>query len=227
MEYTLEDAWGTLKDNEEERQYEIENLVRLIVNSGSVSANQIGEAEEIRKKQHKLCHNLVNQVVKEEPRDYPVPKTSDLIVEAVIQLEKEVHSVYRVHENMEAMLSEIKEDISYLKDKMMGLDKMKTASLNAAKLLATANYNREYRTVRSMFKEVKEDLFTVVNKIFPENEKFHKYLATLISQYTKGGDDLYVDVTPETYDLVNFLLEADIIKHHSTDKTKVKLANML
>lgn len=49
----------------------------------------------------------------------------------------------------------------------------------------------------------------------------------LTTSYTKGGNDLYVDVTPETLDFVNFLLEADIIMYHRNDKTKVRLMDML
>lgn len=49
----------------------------------------------------------------------------------------------------------------------------------------------------------------------------------LTTSYTRGGNDLYVDVTPETLDFVNFLLEADIIMYHRNDKTKVRLMDML
>ena len=95
----------------------------------------------------------------------------------------------------------------------------------------------------------------VVEELFPENKNFKNFLAVsvkyctscstkissiseriyklsvnfqeLISSYSKGGNDLYVDVTPETLDFVNFLIEADIAVYHRNDKTKVKLMDML
>lgn len=49
----------------------------------------------------------------------------------------------------------------------------------------------------------------------------------LTSAYMKGGDEVYVNVTPNVLDCVNFLLEADIIQYHRNDKTKVRMIELL
>ena len=47
-------------------------------------------------------------------------------------------------------------------------------------------------------------------------------LGTNICYYVKGGDDVYVNVTPDVLDYVNFLIEANIVQYH-TVMTKLKL----
>lgn len=49
----------------------------------------------------------------------------------------------------------------------------------------------------------------------------------LTSAYMKGGDDVYVNVTPQILNYVNFLLEADIVQYHRNDKTKVRMTELL
>lgn len=43
----------------------------------------------------------------------------------------------------------------------------------------------------------------------------------------KGGDDVYVDVTPDVSDYVNFLIEANIVQYHRNDKTKIRMTELL
>lgn len=43
----------------------------------------------------------------------------------------------------------------------------------------------------------------------------------------KGGDDVYVNVTPDISNCVQFLVGADIVQYHRNDKTKVKMAELL
>lgn len=43
----------------------------------------------------------------------------------------------------------------------------------------------------------------------------------------KGGDDVYVNITPEVLDCVNFLLETDIVQYHRNDKTKVRMTELI
>jgi len=52
-------------------------------------------------------------------------------------------------------------------------------------------------------------------------------LQALTSAYMKGGDDIYVDVTPNVLNYINFLLEADIIQYHRNDKAKIRMIELL
>ncbi|CAD1475617.1 unnamed protein product [Heterotrigona itama] len=209
MEYTLQDAFETLKESQTERRKEIEDLTNVIPNNfRQVALQKTCNSEDVRNKQHKLCKNLLDKVCLEEPKDYPVPKTSDLHAEVLADLEKEVQSAYQLFEHMKTQLSNVKDDISYLESKKLGLNKMRVAYLGAQQLTADTTYNMEHATAKRIFRNVKNDL-------------------ELISSYTKGGNDLYVDVTPEILDFVNFLIEADIAVYHRNDKTKVKLMDML
>ena len=109
----------------------------------------------------------------------------------------------------------------------MGLEKMKEAYAGAAELVASTTYTKEYSIAKQMFHDVKEDLFIVVDMIFTENQEFKDFLHELTSAYTRGGNELYLDVTPDVCEFVNFLIEADIAVLHRNDKTKVRLMDML
>ena len=223
----MEDAFEELQDRQRERQQEVEDLAAVILNSGPVALSRSATVEEIQSKQQKMCHCLLKQVLKEEPRDYPVPKTSDLLVEALRELEEEVRNAQRLFEKTKAHLEDINEDIAYLEKKKIGLEKMKEACTGAAELVAKTTYTEEHLIAKRMFKDVKEDLFTVVNAIFPENQEFADFFALLTSAYRRGGNDLYVDITPDVFDFVNFLVEADIAVFHRNDKSKVRLMDMM
>ena len=227
MEYTLEDALATLQDTQKERQQEMEDVLGVILNSGPVALNRYATPEEIQSKQQRMRHCLLNQVVKEELRDYPVPGTSDLHVEALRELEEEVQNALQVVEKTKAHLEDINEYISYLEKKKTGLEKMMEAYTGAAELVASATYTKEYLIAKQMFQDVKDDLFVVVDTLFAGNQVFKEFLASLTSAYTHGGNELYLDVTPDVFDFVNFLIEADIAVHHRNDKTKVRLMDML
>lgn len=112
MEYTLEDALAALQDTQRERQQEIEDLGSVILNSGPAALSRSATPEEIQTKQQRMRHSLLNQVLKEGPRDYPVPKTSDLHVEALRELEEEVWNAQQLFEKTKAHLADINEDIS-------------------------------------------------------------------------------------------------------------------
>ncbi|XP_076683860.1 uncharacterized protein LOC143376941 [Andrena cerasifolii] len=227
MEYTLEDAFAALQDTQRERQQELDDLVAVILNSGPVAVSRSVTPEETQSKQQRMRQCLLNQVLKEVPRDYPVPETSDLHVEALRELEEEVRNAQQLFEKTKAHLEDINEDISYLEKKKMGLEKMKEACTGAAELVANTTYAKEHLIAKKMFQDVKEDLFIVVDTLFPENQDFKDFLASLTSAYRKGGNDLYVDVTPNVFDFVNFLVEADIAVLHRNDKSKVRLMDML
>lgn len=43
----------------------------------------------------------------------------------------------------------------------------------------------------------------------------------------KGGDDIYVNVTPNISFYVNFLIENNIVQYHCNDKTKIRMTELL
>ncbi|KOC67744.1 hypothetical protein WH47_11145 [Habropoda laboriosa] len=227
MEYTLEDALETLKDIETEREEEIEQLLTDTLNNGPVTLNASCNPEDVRKKQHKLCISLANQIREEIPKDYPIPNTSDLHFEVLKELEEEVRTVEQLLDKTETYLSEIEDDISFLKSKKEGLKKMKETYLDATELTNNTNYDKELHLLKRIFYSTKNDLYLVVQKLFPNNRNFEKFLEDLTCAYTKGGDDLYVNITPQHLVFVHFLIEADIVMYHRNDKSKVRLMDML
>ena len=62
----------------------------------------------------------------------------------------------------------------------MGLEKMKEAYAGAAELVASTTYTKEYLIAKRMFQDVKEDLFSVVDALFAENQDFKDFLAVSI-----------------------------------------------
>ncbi|CAK9803355.1 hypothetical protein ANTQUA_LOCUS3683 [Anthophora quadrimaculata] len=227
MEYTLEDAFETLKDTEMEREEIIEKLLTDTLNNGPVALDASCNPEDVRKKQHKLYQSLVKQVFQETPKDYPIPNTSDLHVEVLRQLEEEVENAEQLFDKTETHLSEIIEDISYLKSKKEGLEKMKESYLGATELMTNTNYDKELALSKRIFYDTRDDLHLVVAKLFPNNADIEIFLEDLTSAYAKGGDDLYVDVTPTHLEFVHFLIAADIVMYHRNDKSKVRLMDML
>ncbi|XP_012342651.1 uncharacterized protein LOC100869070 isoform X2 [Apis florea] len=222
MEYTLEDAFESLKDTLTERQKEMENLCDMIMNNKPIALDKTCTSEDVRKKQHKLCKSLLNKVLQEIPKDYPIPHTSDLHIEILTELENEVLNAQQLLDKMKMQLSNINEDISYLEKKKMGSEKMREAFLSAEQLTDTTTYNKEHVITKRMFKN-----HMLVEMLFPENQHFKDCLGNLTSAYTKGGDEMYISITPETLVFMNFLLEAGIIMYHRNDKTKVRLMDML
>ncbi|XP_043258727.1 uncharacterized protein LOC122400977 [Colletes gigas] len=228
MEYTLDDAFQTLKDIQSERTKEIEDLIDTLSENSPVSFKRNSNLEEIRKKQHKCCKHLLNQVFEEKPKDFPILKTSDLHVEVLKELEEEVQTAKKFLESLQEYQSFIEDDISYLENKKIGLEKMKQAYLEHSEMIDNTSYTRENVLLKQIFNSVKKDLQTVVSTIFPDNKTITDFLAKLTTSYLSGGDDVYVDILPEQeLHFTNFLIEADIIMHHRNDKNKVRLMDML
>ncbi|CAL1679382.1 unnamed protein product [Lasius platythorax] len=227
MEYTLEDALETLKDKKIEQGKSIEDLINKISNNEVFSLKSSSSLEDIKMKQEKLCQSLLKEIQQVEPEDYPIPRTSDLRVEVMTEMEREISDMQELHNNLKQKLSDIQEDIAYLKNKKDGLDKMQEAYFDMAETFANKTYEKELILTKRIFKEVKNDLYTVVDTIFPDNEGFKELLAALTSAYMKGGDDVYVDVTPDVSDYINFLIEANIVQYHRNDKTKIRMTELL
>lgn len=43
----------------------------------------------------------------------------------------------------------------------------------------------------------------------------------------KGGDDVYVSITPDVSYYVNFLIENNIAQYHRNNKTKIRMTELL
>lgn len=111
MEYTLEDALETLKDKKIEQEKNLEDLINKISNNEVLSLKSSSSLEDIKIKQEKLCKSLLKEIQQVEPEDYPIPRTSDLRVEVITEMEKEICDMQKLHKSLEQKLSDIKEDI--------------------------------------------------------------------------------------------------------------------
>ncbi|XP_029178772.1 uncharacterized protein LOC114946451 isoform X2 [Nylanderia fulva] len=222
MEYTLEDALDTLMDKKIKQEKNIEDLINKISNNEVFSLKSSSTLEDIKIKQEELYQSLLKEIEQVEPEDYPIPRTSDLRVEVLNEMEKEIYDMQKLHKNLEQKLSDIQEDITYLKNKKEGLKKMQEAYLDMTETFANKTYEKELVLTKRIFQE-----YTVVDTIFADNESFKELLAALTSAYMKGGDDVYVNVSPDVLDHVNFLVENDIVQYHRNDKTKIRMTELL
>nr|XP_034184884.1 uncharacterized protein LOC117606493 [Osmia lignaria] len=227
MEFTLEDTLEVLKDTQAERQREIDDLMNIILNNNPVALNNASNPEDVRKKQQNFYRSLLYHVSREEDNDLPIVRTPDMHIQVLSELEEEVEASQKLLDYMKAELSEINEDISCLESKQQGLEKMKEAYAVTAETKAGTTYMKEQVITHRMFKEVKSDLSAVVDVIFPKNPEFKYFLADLVLSYSKGGNELYVDVTPDVLYFVNFLIGANIAVYHRNDKNKVRLTEPL
>ncbi|XP_070157630.1 uncharacterized protein PF3D7_1120000 [Polyergus mexicanus] len=227
MEYTLEDAFETLKDKKIEQEKKIEDLINKISNNEVFTLKPSSSLEDVKMKQKRLCQSLFKEIQQVEPEDYPILRTSDLRVEVMIEMEEEIRDMQDLLNSLKQKLSDIQEDIIYLKNKKDGLEKMREAYLDMEETFANETYEKEFVVTKRIFQQVKNDLYTVVDTIFSDNDGFKELLAALTSAYMKGGDDIYVNVTPDIWFYVNFLIENDIVQYHRNDKTKIRMTELL
>jgi len=111
MEYTLQDAFDTLRDKKAQREKDIEDLTNKISNNQIFSLKPSELLENIRKKQDKLRRTLLKEVQQVEPENYPIPRTSDLREEVMTDLEKQIQNMQNLLGHLELELSQIQEDI--------------------------------------------------------------------------------------------------------------------
>ncbi|XP_033327281.1 uncharacterized protein LOC117220924 [Megalopta genalis] len=227
MEFTLADTYNMLKDTRTERLWQIDELVLKSSEMNASSSSQYNNVDEIPKKQSKMCISLLNEIAQEEPKDYPLPKSSHIEEDVMSCLRDEIKNTLNLQENMKDCLSEIQQDIAYLQDKKIGLKNMESVYIEQAEHAGTTTYSAEEAITKNIFHEVKQDLDDVVDILFPENQEIRQFLSLLTISYTKGGDDVYVDMTPDVIDFANFLIEADIATKHRNDSNKIRLMDML
>ncbi|XP_072762062.1 uncharacterized protein [Anoplolepis gracilipes] len=227
MEYTLEDAFEMLKDKKIEQEKNIEDLINKISNNEIFTLKPSSSLEDVKIKQERLCQSLLKDIQQIKPEDYPILRTSDLRIEVMTEMEEEIRDMQELLNNLKQKLSDIQEDITYLKNKKDGLKKMQEIYLDMAETFANETYEKELVVTKRIFQQVKNDLYIVVNTIFSGNEAFKELLAALTSAYMKGGDDIYINVTPDVSYYVNFLIENDIVQYHRNDKTRIRMTELL
>jgi len=112
MEYTLEDAFETLKDRKAEQEKNIEDLINKISNNEIFALKPSNSLEDVKMKQDKLHQSLRKEIQQMVPEDYPIPRTSDLRVEVMTEMEEEIHNMQELLNSLQKRLSDIQEDIA-------------------------------------------------------------------------------------------------------------------
>lgn len=112
MEYTLEDAFEMLEDKKAEQEKKVEDLINRISNNEVFALKPSNSLEDVRTRQNKLHQSLLQEIKQVEPENYPIPRTSDLRVEVMTELEAEIHDMRELFNNLQGQLSDIKEDIA-------------------------------------------------------------------------------------------------------------------
>lgn len=112
MEYTLKDAFESLREKKAERQRDIDELTNVISNNEVSALNPSTSLEDVKMKQEKLRDNLLKEIQQVEPEDYPIPRTSDLRVEVINEMEEEINDMQKLLDSHERKLSAIQEDIA-------------------------------------------------------------------------------------------------------------------
>lgn len=111
MEYTLEDAFETLKDKKIEQEKKIEDLINKISNNEVFTLKPSSSLEDVKMKQKRLCQSLLKEIQQVEPEDYPILRTSDLHVEVMTEMEEEIRNMQELLNSLKQKLSGIQEDI--------------------------------------------------------------------------------------------------------------------
>ncbi|XP_043505063.1 uncharacterized protein LOC122526024 [Polistes fuscatus] len=227
MEYTLEDTYEDLTDLQELLCKEIDDLATALETNTISALKKSCTPDEVITKQHTMASSILKYIPRKPPKNYPIPNTTDIRIDTLNDLEKEIVNAESLLNKTQEELQNIEKDINYLQNKKNGFNKMREMYLTSAQLLEENTYEHELRMCKKLFKETKQDLRQIVDIIFPQNENFSYLLSELVVAYTKGGDDIYVDMTPEILDCAKFLVEADIAMYHPNDTNKIKMIELL
>lgn len=112
MEYTLEDAFETLKDKKAEQEKNIEDLIAKISNNEVFALKPSTSLEDVRMKEDRLHQSLLKEIQQVEPEDYPILRTSDLRLEVMTEMETEIRDMQELLKNLQQRFSDIQEDIA-------------------------------------------------------------------------------------------------------------------
>ncbi|XP_043280267.1 uncharacterized protein [Venturia canescens] len=226
--FTLEDTYDNLKDVKAELQYEIDELTARTSNNLFGSLLDSIKRDEINHRQHTYTRGLLDNLHLQEPRLLPHPKTIDLQNNIVQDFMESLMDTQKILMSIQTNVEKSKMNIAYLENNKTGLEKMASACQNAIENVDIhPTYKKEIEITKRIFNEVKTDLFTLVNTIFPDNSGFSIVLADITKAYTQGGDDVYINVEPENLVFAKFLVEADIAVYHRNDRSKIKMTELL
>ncbi|KAL7305925.1 hypothetical protein TKK_0001401 [Trichogramma kaykai] len=226
VEFTLKDTFEHLMEERQERITQVKKLMEIIKNNEAKTIESNVTPAEIRRKRLKFVQSMTKIVSQEQPKDLPLPSTSDMYIDALTVLEKEVEKVEELNQIAKQENEELKKKLTELEKKKLAFEQIKEASLNAVDSETTSNYEAEMLTVKQIFQETKSDLIAVVDTLFPDNENFQDFLSILTRARTKGGDDLYIKVKPKYLEFAHFLDEADIVQFHPNQKNMCKLRDL-
>lgn len=112
MEYTLEDTHEDLIDLQIQMRKEIEDIVNTIQNNDVTALKESTTLEEMKNKQHKMVYNILKNIPKIPPKDYPIPKTIDIRIKTLNDLEKEIFNAQSLLEKTQQQLQSIEKDIN-------------------------------------------------------------------------------------------------------------------
>lgn len=114
MEYTLEDAFETLKDKKIEREKNLEDLINKISNNEifTLKSSNVSLFDDVKMKQEKLYQTLLKEIQQIDPEDYPILRTSDLRVEVMTEMEEEICNMQELLNSLKCDFSDIKENIT-------------------------------------------------------------------------------------------------------------------
>lgn len=112
MEYTLDDAYETLKGKKAELEKNIEELIHMISNNKVLTITSSSSEEDVTLRQDQLKQNLLKEIEQMQPDDYPIPRTSDLHVEVMREMEEEIHNMQRLHASLQKKLADIQENMA-------------------------------------------------------------------------------------------------------------------
>lgn len=112
VEFTLGDTYDDLVDIKKQRVDEVKKLMTIINNNEAKALRPDVTPDEIRQKRLKFMQSMEKLVLKEQPKDDPIPNTPDFYAAALKDLEKEVHKMQELEKMTDEEIAEIQADIN-------------------------------------------------------------------------------------------------------------------
>lgn len=109
---SLQETYEHLKEIQKEMQSKIDELTEAIKNNPGLSLNANTTEDDIIEKRLRFYASLKKLILKENPKNYPLPASEDIHVTAVKNLEKEVSNSSALVDDMNKELSRLKTEVS-------------------------------------------------------------------------------------------------------------------
>ncbi|XP_011305344.1 uncharacterized protein [Fopius arisanus] len=226
-EFSLEDTYDHLQEVHKELQCLLEQLMNVASNNNVGILLSSTTPESIESKQCVFLRSLIKNSSDLNIKAEPMNNTSDLYEQLIQELYDEIKRAESLETTFKEDVRTIKNEINYLKNEKNCLQWMKEACIGANEDGANSTYDTEITLATRMFAQVKEDLGKLVAATTMNNENFQNVLADLTSSHIKGGNEVYIDVDPQSVDCVHFLIDADIAVYHRNDNHKVRLMDLI